>query len=145
MRTKVLEKSRKLGRQAQKPLEKKQQLWFHHTDRRAWTKVDLAQWGRNIWKKYRIFGSIGINVLGKQWLKRILHIYAAELKTGPIFAFLVLKTGPSFFVVLFLLISFSLQKEENFSKRTKINKNKRPVSSVKNWSNFVAQHTWTSF
>ena len=74
-----------------------------------------------------------------------IYIYAVELKTGPMFAFSSVKNWSKFFFVflffLFLKISFSLQKEE-FSKKEK---NKRPISSVKNWSNFVAQHTWTNF
>ena len=42
-------------------------------------------------------------------------MYAVELKTGPIFAFSsVMKTGPIF---LFVKISFSLQKEEDLSKK----------------------------
>ena len=42
-------------------------------------------------------------------------MHAVELRIGPIFAFLVLKTG-LFFSFLFLQISFSLQIEEDFSE-----------------------------
>ena len=81
-------------------------------------------------------------------------VYAVELKAGPIFAFSSVKNWSNFFVFLFfcffvflfLKISFSLQKEEDFSKKKKKKKpTKNNISSVKNWSNFVAQHTWTSF
>ena len=44
------------------------------------------------------------------------YIFAVKLETGPMFALLKLKPGP-FFVFwgfLFLKISFSLQKEEDF-------------------------------
>ena len=55
-----------------------------------------------------------------------IYIYAVELKAGPICAILVLKAGPNFLffcVFLFLKISFSLQKEENLSKKEKETKN----------------------
>ena len=77
-----------------------------------------------------------------------IYIYAVELKTGPIFAFSSVKNWSIFFVFfvfLFLKISFSLQKEEDFSKKEEKETKKNNISSVKNWSNFVAQHTWTSF
>ena len=64
-----------------------------------------------------------------------IYIFAVELKAGPRFALLCVKIDPSFW---FLKISLSLQKEEDFSKN-------KTNSSVKNWSNYVAQHTWTSF
>ena len=56
------------------------------------------------------------------------------------------KSGPMFFLFflfLFLKISFSLQKEEDFWKTSK-NK-KEQISKVKKWSNYVAQHNWTTF
>ena len=51
-----------------------------------------------------------------------IYICAVELKTGPIFAFSSVKNWSNFFlffVFLFLKISFSLQKEEDFSKKSK--------------------------
>ena len=52
-----------------------------------------------------------------------LYIYAVELKTGPIFALFEVKNWSIFlgFLVffLFLKISFSLQKEEDFWKTSK--------------------------
>ena len=57
----------------------------------------------------------------------------------------ILKIGPFFCFFLFLKISFSLQKEEDFWKTSKNNNKKNTISKVKNWSNYVAQHTWTSF
>ena len=61
-----------------------------------------------------------------------------ELKTGPIVSLLVLESGP------FLgLISFSPAERRGIFKN-EYNKN-CPKSCVKNWSNFVAQHNWTSF
>ena len=65
----------------------------------------------------------------KFWLKKrpfldqvltLQHIYAVELKTGPIFAFSSVKNWSNFFCFsffVFLKISFSLQKEEDFSKK----------------------------
>ena len=51
-----------------------------------------------------------------------IYVYVVELKAGPDFALFVLNTGPDFFLCafffdLFLKISFSLQKEEEFSKK----------------------------
>ena len=75
-----------------------------------------------------------------------IYICAVELKTGPIFAFSSVKNWSKFLFFLFLKISFSLQKEEDKKTKTKTNKRKKSnISSVKNWSNFVAQHAWTSF
>ena len=54
--------------------------------------------------------------------ERDIYIYAVELKTGPIFAFSSVKNWSNFFLFclfLFLKISFSLQKEEDFSKNAK--------------------------
>ena len=48
-----------------------------------------------------------------------------------------------FLAFLFWKFSFSLQKEDGFQKKTKI-ATKNTMSKVKNWSNCVAQHTWTS-
>ena len=51
-----------------------------------------------------------------------IYVYAVELKTGPIFAFSSVKNWSNFFCFsffVFLKISFSLQKEEDFSKKTK--------------------------
>ena len=102
-----------------------------------------------------LFSSASINLkaskLPTNWGVRHAHIYiyAVELKTGPIFAFSSVKNWSIFFVVfvfLFSKISFSLQNQEDFSKKKKKRKQtKNNISSVKNWSNFVAQHTWTSF
>ena len=57
-----------------------------------------------------------------------VYIYAVELKTGPIFAFSSVKSWSNFlffFVFLFLKISFSLQKEEDFSKKKRRKTNKK--------------------
>ena len=56
-----------------------------------------------------------------------MYTYTVELKSGPTFAFLVLKAGPSFF--LFLKISVSLQKEED--KKRRKNKNNNPILALK--------------
>ena len=69
-----------------------------------------------------------------------IHIYVVKLRTGPMFAFEVKIWS---ILLGFWKISFSLQKEENKKKKTKEPKN--TIFKVKNWSNFVAQHTWTSF
>ena len=74
-----------------------------------------------------------------------IHIYiyiCCRVKTGPIFAFSSVKNRSKFFFVFENLV---LPAEEDFSTKKKKKQNKRPISSVKNWSNFVAQHTWTSF
>ena len=62
-----------------------------------------------------------------------------------LFAFSSVKNWSKFFCffVFFVFENLVLPAERRGFK--KINKNKRPISSVKNWSNFVAQHTWTSF
>ena len=62
-----------------------------------------------------------------------IYIYAVELKTGPIFAFSSVKNWSKFFFVfLFLKISFSLQKEEDFSKTNeKYTKTKDPFLALK--------------
>ena len=100
-------------------------------------------------EKKRKYAQKRATLNGRMQNPAYIYIYAVELKAGPIFAFSSVKSWSIFlvlFVFLFLKISFSLQKEEDFSKneRRKINK-KNNISSVKNWSNFVAQHTWTSF
>ena len=48
-----------------------------------------------------------------------IDFYAVELKTGPIFAFSSVKNWSKFLLYFFLKISFSLQKEEDFSKTKK--------------------------
>ena len=69
-----------------------------------------------------------------------VYIYAVKLKTGPTLAFLKLKAGPSFcFCFVFEKLVLPA-KSRLFEKRQQ-----KLVFNVKNWSNFVAQHTWTSF
>ena len=77
-----------------------------------------------------------------------IYIYAVELKTGPIFAFSSVKNWSNCFVLVFFVFENLILPAERrgfFTKKKKKNKQKNNISSVRNWSNFVAQHTWTSF
>ena len=68
-----------------------------------------------------------------------MYICAVELKTGPIFAFSSVKNWSTF---CFCKSHPPCRKKRIVQKKEE---NKKNISSVKNWSNFVAQHTWTSF
>ena len=48
-----------------------------------------------------------------------------------------------FFCFLFLKSHFPCRKKRIYDNNKQNNKN--TISNVKNWSNYVAQHTWTSF
>ena len=75
-----------------------------------------------------------------------MYIYI-EVKTVQYLPFFVLKIGPSFcflFVFCFWISRSPCRKKRLFKNNANI-KQKWPNSCVKNWSNFVAQHTWTSF
>ena len=77
-------------------------------------------------------------------------IYAVKLKSGPIFALFKVKKWSIFLFFggfYFSQIPFSLQKEEDFRKKQKKKKQqqKNTIFKVKKWSNYVAQHNWTTF
>ena len=72
-----------------------------------------------------------------------VYIYAVKLKTGPMFALFKLKTGPFLFVFVFFIFENLILPAER--KRIFEKPAKNTISKVKNWSNYVAQHTWTSF
>ena len=74
----------------------------------------------------------------------IYSIYAVKLKTGPIFALFKVKTGPFFCFFIFENLILPAERRGCFEKQAKNNK-KNTISKVKNWSNYVAQHAWTSF
>ena len=72
-----------------------------------------------------------------------IYVYAVELKAGPFFGVFSVKKLVHFFFVFENLV-LPAERRGFFKKEEKETK-KGPISSVKNWSNFVAQHTWTSF
>ena len=79
--------------------------------------------------------------------EREIYIYAVKLKTGPIFALFKVKNWSNFFVFLDFYFQKShspCRKKRIFEKQAK-KTTKNTISKVKNWSNYVAQHTWTSF
>ena len=82
---------------------------------------------------------------GKEQKNINIYIYAVELKTGPIFAFSSVKNW-SIFLFVFENLILPAERRGFFKKQKKKKKQKKDnISSIKNWSNFVAQHTWTSF
>ena len=71
------------------------------------------------------------------------YVYAVKLKTGPIVALLKLKTGP--FFVFFYFANLILPAERRGILKNKQKTTKTQFFKVKNLSNYVAQHAWTSF
>ena len=98
--------------------------------------------GRHIYIHTHIYSYIYFNLSLSLYI--YFFIYAVELFSGPFFAFYVLKLVQCF-VVLFLKISSSLQKQEDFQETaTKQTPNKTQICVLK-LVQLVAQHTWTNF
>ena len=104
-----------------------------------------------MWKYVRVCVWICVCVCVTVWMSiwiyiyMYIYIYAVELKLVQDLPFSVLKTGPilCFFFVFENLVLPAERRGcfENKAKKTNFD----PVLVLKNWSNFVAQHTWTSF
>ena len=71
-----------------------------------------------------------------------VYIYAVQLKTGPILPFFMLKLV-HFLVLIIENIILRAERREFLKNKQKQQKN--TIFKVKNWSNYVAQHAWTSF
>ena len=94
-------------------------------------------WGKDLWAPQTQI----------QW-RRIQRPILGPVIAPPIFALFKVKNWSNFFVFLDFYFQKShspCRKKRIFEKQAKKQQKKNTISKVKNWSNYVAQHTWTSF
>ena len=94
-----------------------------------------------VYQLYHFLSPSFFSSLSISYIYIYIYICAVELKTGPMFAFFSVKNWSFFFVFEHLVLP--AERRGFFKKEEKLTK--WAISSVKNWSNFVAQHTWTNF
>ena len=73
----------------------------------------------------------------------LLYIYI-KLKIGPMFALFEVNNWSNFCFFIYEILILPAERRGFLKKKTSKN-NKNTRFEVKNWSNYVAQHAWTSF